>query len=101
MMRKLTRWIDPSASNEPALERQGTQLETNQEVMDQSILDDFSSLTPIQLLAQNEEHTTVPLAPFEFDENTLRSLQQFIESQGLHPPPQPSEQVQHDFFSDN
>lgn len=99
MMRKLTRWIDPSAGNEPAVERQRSQLETNQE--DQSIFDNLSSLTPTQMLAQNEEHTALPLAPFEFDENTLRSLQQFIESQGLHPPPLPSEQVQHDFFSCN
>jgi len=62
--------------------------------MDRNILDAFSSTTRQQMLSQNEDdHSAVNHPPFELDENTLRSLQQFIESQGLHQTTHTSDQV--------
>lgn len=56
---------------------------------------------------QPDEHNSIPtgappadVSPFQFDENTLRSLQQFMESQGLHAGLQTHDQVgQHIFMT--
>jgi hypothetical protein len=72
------------------------QLSTSQaDVMHSALL----SLLPEQNLHQ-DEHGSMPteapptdVSQFQFDENTLRSLQQFMESQGLHTGLQTQDQV--------
>ena len=94
-LEKLTLWTDPAREIEQNVKIEETNFETNPVPTDTDILDTFSSLTPQQMLSQNEDgHSTVNHPSFELDENTLRSLQQFIESQGLHHPTHTSEQVQ-------
>jgi hypothetical protein len=84
---------DSARENEQNVEIEATQFETNPVPIHRNILDAFSSMTPQQMLSQIEDHSAVNHPPFELDENTLRSLQQFIESQGLHQTSHISEQV--------
>lgn len=94
-LRTLMMWTDPAREIEQDVNIDKSHFETNPVPTDPNILDTFSSITPQQMLSQGEDdHSAVNHPPFELDENTLRSLQQFIESQGLHHTTQTSEQVQ-------
>jgi hypothetical protein len=66
--------------------------------------DALLSLLPEHNL-QPGEHRSIPteappadVSQFQFDENTLRSLQQFMESQGLHAALQTHDQVDQRIF---
>ena len=84
---------DPARENEQSVKIEETEFETNLVPMDRDIQGAFSSMTPQQMLSQNVDNSVVNHPRFELDENTLRSLQQFIESQGLHQTTHTSEQV--------
>lgn len=64
---------------------------TDTHPMDPTLLTDLPSMSAEPLLPQNGEgnDSTVP-PPFELDENTMRSLQQFIDAQGFQSPPNQS-----------
>ena len=86
--------IDTARENEQSVKIEETHFETNPVPMDPNALNAFSSTTPQQMLSQNEDGNSAANHPsFELDENTLRSLQQFIASQGLHQITHTSDQV--------
>ena len=84
--------IDSSAAAEPIVKIEERQFNTNQGMTGTSLLGSLASLPPDRVPPQNVENAAHH-APFEFDENTLRSLQHFIESQGLHSSSQSSQLV--------
>jgi hypothetical protein len=94
-LEKLTIGTDPARENEQSVKIEETQFNNNPVPMDRSILDALSSMTPQQMLSQNDD---LNHPPFELDEDTIRSLQQFIESQGLHQAIHTSDQVALIFF---
>jgi hypothetical protein len=76
------------------MEIEGHSLEINKTSMDQAVPNALSSATaPEHILSHTGGGNNVE-PTFELDENTLRSLQQFIESQEFQSASQSSEQVQ-------
>jgi hypothetical protein len=59
------------------------------QLMDPALLTELPSMSTETLLLQSVEEVNedVVHAPFELDENTMRSLQQFIDSHGFQSPP--------------
>ena len=57
--------------------------------MDPALLTELPSMSTETLLLQSAEEVNEGIVhpPFELDENTMRSLQQFIDSHGFQSPP--------------
>jgi hypothetical protein len=58
--------------------------------MDPALLTDLPSISAEPLLLTGEGNDSTVPTPFELDENTMRSLQQFIDEQGFQSPPNQS-----------
>jgi len=59
------------------------------QLMDPALLNELPSMSTETLLLQTAEEVNESIVhpPFELDENTMRSLQQFIDSHGFQSPP--------------